>query len=113
MVGLCRRLLSVRSLVRAQELEQYMKKIPQKQMSGWIGTIGYDIIDRIISPVCGISGVVADLYVCDILLYADDDKQAERIVRKVCKKYSLPITLVQTTTPIALIALMVIEHGKY
>lgn len=81
----------------------------------WIGNISYEIIDEIISPMCGISGVFADLYLADIVTYADTKELQEKILRKIYRKYNIKKNdvFLNANMPIALLALAVIENGKY
>ncbi len=92
-----------------------MKKIPQKQINHWVGRLGYEIIDEIIAPECGIGSVVADLYLADIGTYTSGDKQSQKIINKIYRKYKIPKMSVLLTdhTPIALLALAILEEGTY
>jgi len=71
--------------------------------------IAYDIIDNIICPVCGISEVVADLWLADIETYVqEDDKQREKILGMIEEKYNLKeneLHYVDAYTPLIMIAL--------
>lgn len=92
-----------------------MKKIPKDQITHWVGRLGYEIIDEIIAPECGIDCVIADLYLADVATYAMNEKHGYKIIRKIYKKYHIPKMSVLLTpqTPIALLALAVLEEGRY
>lgn len=94
---------------------KYQSKIPARQMTYWVGILGYEILDEVVSPMCGISGVVADLYGADILLYAQNEAHAEKILKKILKRYKISKydVLLTTQSPIALIALAILECGTY
>ena len=95
-----------------------LKRIDPITVTSLVGTIGYDILDEVISPACGIDSVIADLYMADILIYADDDKHAMKIAKKILKRYKVKDQdhLYQTlmiSWPIALIVLLILEDGDY
>jgi len=89
-----------------------MKK---EELSKYIDKIGYEIIDDIISPMCGISDVIADLYLADIQTYEYDEKKAIRIAEKVFKKYGIKNGYAEIfiDKPIALLALFILEESNY
>ena len=88
------------------------KKINKNQLTHWIGKLGYEIIDEIISPMCEISDVVADLYLADVITYAVDDKLADKIIKKIKERYKIDY-YIMPDTPIALIVLVILEDGVY
>lgn len=90
-----------------------MKRIPKKQLSYWIGKIGYDILDDIIAPACGISEILADLYLANVNDYAMDEKQVDEILQKIGEKYDIGDYPLLEGMPIACIALIILENGKY
>jgi hypothetical protein len=71
--------------------------------------IAYEIIDEIICPVCGISGVMADLWLADIETYTmEDDQEREAILAKIEEKYQLKeneLNYIDSYTPLIMIAL--------
>ncbi|GEM_PF-3341297 len=92
-----------------------MKKINPKILTYWIGKIGYQIIDEIISPMCGIDGVIAELYLVDIGIYTMDDKLTAKIATKIVKRYKLDkiyAELIQDWN-LAQIVLLILEEGEY
>lgn len=98
----------------------YTKKIPKKQITQWVGALGYEIIDEIITPNCPSitpGSVVADLYGASISLYTDNEKQDNKIVKQIIKRYKLdPLEakiVVDPDVPIALIVLYILEAGTY
>ena len=96
-----------------------LKKIDPEQITSLVGTIGYDILDNVISTMCGIDGVIADLYLVDIGVYADGDKQTLKIAKKILKRYKIKdehglySDLMSGNWPIALIVLLILEDGDY
>lgn len=90
-----------------------MKRLSKKQLGYWIGKIGYDILDNIVGPACGASNILADLYLVDVATYAIEEELCEKIVKKIVRKYKIGGYLVTEVTPIALIALIILEEGKY
>lgn len=96
-----------------------LKKVDPEQITSLIGTIGYDILDNVISPACGIDSVIADLYLADISVYADGDKQTLKIAKKILKRYKIKdehglyADLISGGWPIALIVLLILEDGDY
>lgn len=96
-----------------------LKEIPRLTITRLIGAIGYDIIDNVICPECGIDSVIADLYLADISCYADGDKQSLKIAKKILKRYKIKdehglySDLISGGWPIALIVLLILEDGDY
>lgn len=88
--------------------------ITKNEMSKHVGNIGYDILDNIVGPVCGISGIFADLYLADIETYTYEDKEQKKIFKLISKKYEVNINWgIFCNKPIALIALYIMEEGNY
>jgi len=90
--------------------------IKKEELSKYIGNIGYDIIDNIISPVCGIDKVIADLYLADIQTYTfGDKKENNKIIKQVEKKYNIKLEYPKyfLETPLALLALYILECSDY
>lgn len=110
----------------AVQLKNNMK-IEKELVSKAVGQIGYDIIDNIISPICGVSGVFADLYLADISIYTDSEEQGQEVIKAIYERYKMPIDevidvetnkssyrfSVQDSWPIALIVLLILEEGEY
>lgn len=91
-----------------------MERIDNKLLSLWIIKIGFEIIDDVISPICGIDHVIADLYLADVWVYASDQKEVDKIFREIRKKYKLnKYTLLDDSIPIAMIALEILLEGEY
>lgn len=90
-----------------------MKRLTKKQLGYWIGKIGYDILDDIIGPATRCSNILAELYLVDVATYAAGEKLCEKIVKKICRKYRVEAYLINENTPIALMALIILENGKY
>lgn len=73
----------------------------------------YEILDEIISPVCGISGVSADIYMADLDCYCgSDDKETELILDKIAEKYKVDREYLDciSSAPLGLIALYTLDH---
>lgn len=94
--------------------------INRSELSSLVSKIGYEILDKIISPICGIGGIAADLYLVDIETYTmGDEDQDQLILDYIHEKYQLSymddedkISPIDNYMPIALIALYIIENGK-
>ena len=92
--------------------------INKKELSKLIGQIGYEILDEIIAPVCGIEGIIADLYLADMACYTMGDEENEKkIIDKIIERYKLYRTdaelIIDSSMPIALIVLFILENGEY
>ena len=99
-------------------MKNKIKKITQKQMCHWIGRLGYEILDKIVGPEIGADNIIADLYLVDIMTYANDKKQGRKIVKKIIKKYKPDDenglwSEEMLNWPIVLIVTFIIEGGKY
>lgn len=95
--------------------------IDKNELKQMTGSIGYDILDNIVSPICGISGIMANLYLATILDYTmdEDDPDTDKIIEEICKRYKLEYLDDEKTVPpifadmpIALIALYILENGE-
>ena len=94
--------------------------INRSELSSLIVKIGYDILDKIVSPVCGIGVGMVDLYLVDIETYTmGDEEQDQEIIEQIHEKYGVSymddedkISHIDNYMPIALIALYIIENGK-
>lgn len=77
---------------------------------------GYEILDKIIGPMCGMDIGMTNIFMAGIDCYtASDEELEERIIEAIKKKYNLrkhcPF---DAFTPLALIALLIIDRGgKY
>ena len=102
-----------------------MKTIDKKVLTEAIGTIGYEIID-IIAEACDIKEIFfADLYLVDMRTYTDGEKQEDKIIKEIYKKYKLAIPThkdgkktkthyeISSDWSIALIVLHILEEKGY
>ncbi|MHA1437967.1 MAG: hypothetical protein ACTSPD_10355 [Promethearchaeota archaeon] len=96
--------------------------IDKKELKNAIGSIGYDILDNIVSPICGIEGIIADLYLATLLDYTlgEDSPENDKIIKTICERYKLEYLDDENEIPpiypdmsIALIALYILENGEY
>ena len=89
--------------------------INKKELSKHIGSIGYDILDEIVSPVCGIGAIMADLYLAEINTYTScDEKENKKIFKLISKKYNIKMDKEYfSEAPIALLALYIMEESDY
>ena len=87
----------------------------QKMLTKNIGSIGYDILDNVVAVECGVSGIVADLYLATVEDYAENAEQVERVYKKICIRYGLPVEFWEyyEFMPIALIALYIMENTNF
>lgn len=86
------------------------------ELTKLIGKIGYEILDDIIGPTLGISGIVADLYLADVPTYTSDEAEDEIIINLFIEKYGIDNTCgweYLAKMPIALLALYVLENTDY
>lgn len=96
--------------------------VTSEEISHYIGEIGYHILDTIVSPICGIDGVMADLYLAEISTYTNDETEKYEIMQKVFDHYGLFTGNAETDEiqmnefadkPIALLALYILEEGNF
>ena len=86
------------------------------ELTKLIGKIGYEILDDIVAPTVGISGIVADLYLADVPTYTSDESEDEIIINRFIEKYNIDSELgweYFINMPIALLALYVLENTDY
>ena len=82
--------------------------------------ISYEILDEIVSPVCGIpkGTIVADIWLADLECYImDDSQEREKIYEEIKKKYQISDdemdAYVDSYTPLIQIALFIyLRSGK-
>lgn len=69
------------------------------------------ILDEIVGPTCGISGIVADPWLCDLEVYImEDDKLREQVMMQIQEKYKLTddqMIYIDAYTPLLQIALLI------
>ena len=93
-----------------------MKSEDYKVFLKEIDRISYDILDNIVSKICEIGPIMADIYLADIGCYTfNDEEEFEKIRTAIQKRYKLDPKkqLVETlteTTPLALIALQIMDE---
>lgn len=82
---------------------------PKLEIYNELKRIAYEIIDEVICPVCGISDVMADIWLADIETYCmEDDHEREEILAKIEIKYELKeneLHYIDSYTPLIMIAL--------
>lgn len=71
----------------------------------------WNISDEIIAE-CGIDVHITDIYLADINTFIDDDKHTKKVIKKLGKKYKTDLYFVDGNTPIALIALVILEDKE-
>ena len=91
------------------------KKEFKKTLTTLIGTISYDILDNIVCPLAGIGSPLADLYLADINDHTFDEKIDKKVLKKISEKYKVDLehSGLDAETPLALLALYIIENGKW
>ena len=73
----------------------------------------YEILDSIVSPVCGMGGISADIYMADLDCYTiGDEKQTSLILDKIAEKYQVDREYLDclSSAPLGLIALYTLDQ---
>ena len=85
----------------------------KEELTCLIGKIGYEILDDIVSPMAGIGGAFADLYIATINDHTFDDDIDDKILFAIEKKYSVSMGMFSGGDPLISIIVYILENGEY